>query len=1001
MRGPTELSNRQVEKLKILFEDAILLSPAERIQLINSTCGADSVLRDEVQSLLEAFDESGGFFDALSEELVVPALAVIANDADLPGVEVDVASAVDAAERTPASGEVSGNRATADRDVLGLVGRTIAHFRVLEPLAVGGMGVVYRATDTHLGRLVALKFPLPGQRVEHAVRERFLRESRAAGALDHPNICSIYEAGETEDGRLFLAMPLYAGETLKDRIAREGALPIADTLAIATQIALGLQAAHRAGIVHRDLKPANAMLLADGGVKILDFGIARISDATSTNTRDALGTVPYMAPEQVSSEQLDSRADLWALGVCLYEMLTGERPFKGDHEVAVAHAIVRSDPSRPSLLRREIPAVLEALVLRLLAKRPDDRPPSVDAVIGELSTLRAGSPIARRTRRRLPVIVAVARRPVVVTATAALLAVSIALITWHVRASTVDPSTGPRVVAVLPFEKRGRIGDGDYLNIALPIEIATGLSRFKQVAVISELSVQQFRGSTKSDSAIASEIGAAALVRGRLERSANDVRLQIEVFDSRRSRSILKREYRGSISTADSLRRSALRSIIDALGLRTSDAAQIVRSSTPSAEAYDRFLQGRAEEAATAAGRHLSGEEPYSTRLEHLLSAQSHYAQARELDGGFAIARARLAIVQLAIPTVDTTSARRDEAKMEAEAALRLRPELSEGHEALARYWMLRHEFANGLVEVERARIERPSAPELSILTGTNLQRLGRWEESLSAFDRAGQLDPQNWYVDTYAASSDSRIRRYRQAIAHWDRAITMAPTGSWGLQFVRGQVYLRLGELDSLDAALSRIPLAFDPNGMTMYGRYTAHRVKRRYRELLACLDSARSAVSSDAVIYLPVVLMRAQALEGLGDTVKAHASYEAARKFLADSVAAHPRDARMHVALGLAYVGLRRDAEAVREAGTATEIARSDDNRASKGIEMGIMGATVEIYARLGYSYTAFELIDVLLSMPAGSEMSVPMLRVDPNFDKLRGYPRYTALIARYSKN
>src|SRR5690242_2568391 len=221
---------------------------------------------------------------------------------------------------------VAGN---ADPDVLKLVGQTVAHFRVVEPLAAGGMGVVYRAIDPHLGRPVALKFPLPGQRLDRQVRERFLREARTAGALDHPNICSIYETGETESGQLFLAMPLYEGETLKARIARVGSLPIADALAIAVQIARGLHAAHRVGIVHRDLKPANAMILPDGGVKILDFGIARVGDGTLTKSHGALGTVSYMAPEQVRGERLDGRADLWALGVLLYEMLTGRRPFDG------------------------------------------------------------------------------------------------------------------------------------------------------------------------------------------------------------------------------------------------------------------------------------------------------------------------------------------------------------------------------------------------------------------------------------------------------------------------------------------------------------------------------------------------------------------------------------------------------------------------------------------------------------------------------------------------
>ena len=232
------------------------------------------------------------------------------------------------------------------------------------------MGVVYRAIDTRLARPAALKFPLPGQRIDGQVRERFLREARAAAALDHPNICAIYEAGETDDGQLFLAMPLYPGETLKARLSRAGPLPIADAVSIAEQIARGLIAAHRAGIVHRDLKPANVMLLPGGEIKILDFGVARMGDAALTKSRDTLGTVAYMAPEQVRGERLDGRADLWALGVLLYEMSTGRRPFEGEHEIAVAHAIVHSNPARPSALRPDIDPELEASDARAPGARP-------------------------------------------------------------------------------------------------------------------------------------------------------------------------------------------------------------------------------------------------------------------------------------------------------------------------------------------------------------------------------------------------------------------------------------------------------------------------------------------------------------------------------------------------------------------------------------------------------------------------------------------------------
>lgn len=257
-------------------------------------------------------------------------------------------------------------------DLLGLAGRTVSHFRILEPLGAGGMGVVYHAEDTRLGRPVVLKFLLPHFGLDASAKELFLREARSAAALDHPNLCTVHEVGESEDGRLFIAMTLYRGETLKARLAREGTLPVNDALAIAQQIADGLSCAHASGIVHRDLKPGNVMVLRDGTVKILDFGLAKTGDQNVNSARSRVGTAAYMAPEQVRGEAVDGRTDLWALGIILYEMITGQRPFRGENDVAIAHGILNLDPVAPSALS-EIAKGTEDLVLTLLQKDPAKR----------------------------------------------------------------------------------------------------------------------------------------------------------------------------------------------------------------------------------------------------------------------------------------------------------------------------------------------------------------------------------------------------------------------------------------------------------------------------------------------------------------------------------------------------------------------------------------------------------------------------------------------------
>ncbi|HEX6903028.1 MAG TPA: protein kinase [Thermoanaerobaculia bacterium] len=273
----------------------------------------------------------------------------------------------------------------------GLIGRKIGPYRVLEYLGGGGMGVVYQAEDTRLSRVVALKFLPPELTRDPDAKARFMLEARAASALDHPNLCTILELGEAVDGRLYLAMPRYDGETLRRRIGR-GPLPLEEVLEISEQIARGLTKAHRNGIVHRDLKPANIMITGDGVVKILDFGLAKLMGAAVSRTGSAAGTPAYMAPEQALGETVDARADLWSLGVVLYEMLAGHRPFRGEHEQAVIHSLLKASPEPLDHLRPEVPPVLARMVERLLAKSPADRYPTLDEPLAILRELR-GQPL--------------------------------------------------------------------------------------------------------------------------------------------------------------------------------------------------------------------------------------------------------------------------------------------------------------------------------------------------------------------------------------------------------------------------------------------------------------------------------------------------------------------------------------------------------------------------------------------------------------------------------
>ena len=279
-----------------------------------------------------------------------------------------------------------------------MIGQTVSHYRITGELGAGGMGVVYEARDLKLDRPVALKFLPPDLTRDPGAKARFVNEARAASALDHPNICTIHEIDETDDGRLFIAMARYAGETLKERIAR-GPLPLEEALEIAQQAAQGLAKAHEQGIVHRDIKPANIFLTSDGLVKIVDFGLAKLADQTRmTRTGTTVGTLSYMSPEQARGEDVDARSDVFSSGVVFYELLTGKLPFRGDRDGAVIYAILHADPEPLASLRSDLPQDVQQVIDKALAKECAERYQSAADMLQDLEHLREGRRVQLRGR---------------------------------------------------------------------------------------------------------------------------------------------------------------------------------------------------------------------------------------------------------------------------------------------------------------------------------------------------------------------------------------------------------------------------------------------------------------------------------------------------------------------------------------------------------------------------------------------------------------------------
>jgi eukaryotic-like serine/threonine-protein kinase len=550
------------------------------------------------------------------------------------------------APKTPA--ELGGHRevrgdARGVHDPDGLPTRTIAaavspfkpgellaeKYRIIDELGRGGMGVVVRAEDTRLKRTVALKFLSQELTSDPEARERFIQEARAASALEHPNICNIHEIDEAPDGRMFMAMACYEGESLRDRIKR-GKMEYAEALSIAVQVARGLAKAHEKGIVHRDIKPGNIFLTHDGQAKILDFGLAKLAaDIRLTRTGATLGTVAYMSPEQAQGKPVDHRTDIWSLGVMLYEMLTRQLPFGGETEGSLVYSIIHST-ARP--LRKAdpaIPAEIERVVLKALEKAPADRYRTMADFLSDLESLAEGLKPLKAGRGLFRGRILGIRKPVFYGGTA-LLAAAAALIIFTV----LIPSAHAEVldsIAILPVINETGDTEREYFANGLTRELITEFFKVAALTVPPAESVMAFKGSDKPPLKIAQELRVKALVRVSWSRSGSRNRLIYEVIDPFRNKLIATDTMEREGEDILYLRSEFAQAVVAAVKVAVTPAEQalLAQARKVDPEAYDLLI------------RAIEGYRGVKTIL---LDKSLEYAiKAAELDPDFALAHAWLA----------------------------------------------------------------------------------------------------------------------------------------------------------------------------------------------------------------------------------------------------------------------------------------------------------------------------------------------------------------------
>ena len=419
-----------------------------------------------------------------------------------------------------------------------MIGKTISHYKILEKLGEGGMGVVYQAHDTKLDRYVALKF-LPSQLTQSDTdKARFLQEAKAAAALDHTNICAIHEIDETEDGQMYIAMAYYEGETLKDKIAR-CPLPIAQAIDFTIQVTQGLQRAHESNIIHRDIKSDNIIVTKRNEVKILDFGLAKLKGKTKlTKEGTTLGTVAYMSPEQTTGEEVDNRSDIWSLGVVLYEMITGKVPFKGAYEQAVMYSILNEEPEPVTGLRTGVPMGLERIINKILAKDPRERYQTTADLLVDLRNIKKESkPEVKSAKKELRQMVS--KKPshkILILGSLTLVTVFI-VCTFLLFKGTVKKESlqtevinQVRKIAVLPFVNMSTDKDQEYFCDGISEELINRLAKLSGFQVTARTSAFSFKGKTLDIPSIGKKLKVDIILEGSVRKEGNKLRITAQLI---------------------------------------------------------------------------------------------------------------------------------------------------------------------------------------------------------------------------------------------------------------------------------------------------------------------------------------------------------------------------------------------------------------------------------------------------------------------------------------
>src|SRR5438552_2988114 len=867
-------------------------------------------------------------------------------------------------------------------------------YELLEEIGHGGQGIVYRARQKSLNRIVALKVIGLAHWATEAHVKRFRLEAEAAASLNHPCIVPIYEVGE-RDGACYFSMGLVEGGQL-DAVAKREPIPIRHAAKLIAKLARTVSYAHEHGILHRDIKPGNILLDAKGEPHLTDFGLARLVETESsvTRTMEVLGTPSYMAPEQAvgNNARVSSATDIYGLGAVLYQLLTGHPPFAAGTTYETVRLVLDTEPRQPRLLNPKVDRDLATICLKCLEKDPRRRYSSALALAEDLERWLKHEPIrARRTGLFTRGRKWVRRNPTIALLILSLAALA-AAIGWNVWKSEFVPSPAATGIAVLPFENRSEEKANAYFADAIQDEILTRLSKIADLKVISRTSTQHYKSAPENVPEIGRQLGVAHILEGSVQKSGDVVRVNVQLIKAVNDSHLWADTFDRKLTDIFSVESEVAKAIAEQLRVHLTGREEQVIAAKPTdnPDAYDAYLRGLAYNVKTA----------YTPA--NALGAQKYLREAVRLDPKFALGWALLSIADARgyiTQSLQPTVALCEETRHAAETALSLQPNLGEALLATGNYYYAcLKDYDTAVRYFEEAGQLLPNSSRIPESLAYVARKQGQWDQSEAYLKEAERIDPRNVFLLIQHATNFICLRRFPEALRKFDEVLDITPDDLNTL-VSQAAIAQAQGDLPRASTLLARLrPAADDIEGLEIqvYQGILERRPAQiipRLKEILAKPDPASGYFNGELRFWL------GWAQEVAGDNDAARESWREARREMEPLLKEQPDNYSLIGDLALINMDLGDKAAALALSDRAIAANPIEQNAVTGPVPIEILA---RVAARMGDPDRAIAALHKLLSIPYsgafafGVPLTPALLRLDPMFDPLRNDPRFQKLVA-----